>query len=205
MAILSCHVSIKLPPKISDGQVQGNGYEDSVVITPVGTEYTLQNVFNNVLIVQGDSLDGLPVGCAPPTGDAVSIDGTTINSNLFIFQNVLFGEGSTDADPVISGDGPDLGNNVVTIATTPGLPATADQGVVGEWTYIYQGGANNTVVMGGSGDVSGTDFETGFLDIYTGDGGGGFVLATNTSSVTVLTLATTPSSTVAAPVIRTCK
>ncbi|MGA7501045.1 MAG: fibronectin type III domain-containing protein [Isosphaeraceae bacterium] len=160
--------------------VQGNGYEDGVTITPVGTEYTLQNVFNNVLIIQGDSLDGMPVDCSAPTGDFVNIDGTTINSSLFIFQNVLFGEGSTDADPVISGDGPGLGNNVVLIATTTGLPATADQVVVGEWTYIYQGGANNTDILGGVVDPSGIDFGTGYLDIYTGAGGGGFVLATNT-------------------------
>ncbi|MGO9113383.1 MAG: beta strand repeat-containing protein, partial [Thermoguttaceae bacterium] len=161
--------------------VQGNGYEDVVTITPMGTEYTLQNVFNNVLIIQGESLVPSNVVCTEPTGDVVSIDGTTINSTLFIFQNVLFGEGSTDADPVISGDGPGLGNNVVNIATTPGLPATADQVVVGEWTYIYQGGANNTDILGGVDDPSGIDFGTGFLDIYTGAGGGGFVSATNTT------------------------
>src|SRR5208337_1620369 len=35
--------------------------------------------------------------------------------------------------------------------------------------------------MGGSTDPSGFDFETAFLDIYTGLGGGGFVSATNTT------------------------
>ena len=72
--------------------VQGNGYEDSVKITSVGTEGDFGSIFNNVMIVQGDSLNGLPVDCTQPTGDIVCIDQTTINSNLSIYQNAILSD-----------------------------------------------------------------------------------------------------------------
>ena len=52
---------------------------------------------------------------------------------------------------------------------------------MGEETWIWQGGANNTTVLGGAGIGAGMDFSTGSLDIYTGGGGGGFVYITNTT------------------------
>ena len=51
----------------------------------------------------------------------------------------------------------------------------------GGWIHIVQAGSDNTVILGGSGLGSPYDFETVYLDIYTGDGGGGFVSATNTA------------------------
>jgi hypothetical protein len=116
----------------------------------------LGNTFNNVYITQGDSI-AFP-GCLPGQGDEVDVDDTIVTSDLEIFQ----------------GDSLALGNNVVTIGTT-------SQVVVGGWTYIVQGGGNNTVFLGGADDPSGIDFETAFLDIYTGAGGGGFVFAANTT------------------------
>ena len=97
-------------------------------------------------------------------------------------------------------DGPGLGNNVVDIGTGLCGPGTV---VVGEETLICQGVPNNTVVMGGSGgDAGGPDFETGFLDIYTGAGGGGTVYAINTTVVFGSFLGNTTSLAAAAPATR---
>ena len=54
-----------------------------------------------------------------------------------------------------------------------------DQGPVtaGGWVNVVQAGEGNQVVLGNE-DSS---LDTYFLDVYTGDGGGGFVQATNTS------------------------
>jgi len=192
---------------------QGNGYEDCIIINSTGFEYPtlgdFGSVFNNVLLVQGDGLNGLPVDCLEPTGPIIIIDETIIWSELWIFQNaVLRLDGGLTASnvaslnmddaPPVTTDGPGLGNNVVDIGTgvlfgvpyDPPLPIPGigpvlfeNPGVVFvDTTYIYQGGANNTVVMGGSGGgAGGPDFETGTLDIWTGDGGGGTVYAINTT------------------------
>jgi len=109
-----------------------------------------------VNITQGDSI-AYP-GCFPGQGDEVDVNDTFVTSDMEILQ------GSANA----------LGNNIVTIGTL-------SQVIVGDWTHIVQGGANNSVYLGGAGDPSGIDFETTFLDIYTGAGGGGFVSATNTT------------------------
>jgi len=178
--------------------VQGNGYEDGVILTPVGTEGTLPNVFNNVFIWQGESL--APPDCLQPTGDFVTIDGTTIWSDLLIFQNAKFAHNTgamtattvaaTDASmlsgttyPTIDDTGGGLGNNVVSIAATSGL-GEPGQVYVGEETLIYQGGKNNSDYLGGGGSgAGGPDFETGNLDVFTGFKGGGYVQATNTTVV----------------------
>jgi len=177
--------------------VQGNGYEDGITITPVGTEYTLQNEFNYVFIWQGESIP--PVNCQEPTGDWFFIDGTTINDDLLVFQNAYFGGGSgvavatsaasaasagtnaaasflpanaTALPTSLGGDPVGLGNNIVAIATTPG----DGEVYVGEETLVYQGGKGNFDYLGGS-DFGGpyinapADFETGSLDIFTGFGG----------------------------------
>ena len=69
--------------------LQGNGYEDSVVVDSNGSEPTpVGNVFNNVLISQGNSLNGIPVNCDQPGGDTVIFLQATVNSDLEIFQNV---------------------------------------------------------------------------------------------------------------------
>jgi hypothetical protein len=115
----------------------------------------LGNYFNNVDITQGDSI--ATPGCIPALGDEIDIEATTIVSDLGIIQGDLFA----------------VGNNVVSIGTST-------QVMVGDWTSLTQGGSDNTVMLGGAGDPSGTDFETGYLDVYTGAGGGGFVSAINT-------------------------
>jgi len=139
---------------------QGDGYNDQAVLDG-------GDVANNVYITQGDSIAFQ--GCDPNKGDEVHINDTAVTSDIIISQG---SEASTDENGnVIPGA---VGNNVVTIGDTS--PVTA-----GGWTHIVQAGANNTVILGGSGLGSPYDFETVFLDIYTGDGGGGFVSATNTA------------------------
>ncbi len=182
--------------------IQGNGYEDSINITSLGLESPpdFGSVFNQVLLIQGASTNGDNVVCTQATGDVVSIDETTIYDNLVILQNVNFvvptgtslaatlGPVASDPAGTLITDGPGLGVNIVNIGTgttvnSLGVATGPSQTYVGEETFIYQGGANNTDNLGGAGDASGTDFVTGFLDIFTGLGGGGYVTADNTAVV----------------------
>ena len=115
----------------------------------------LGNSVNNVNITQGDSI-ACPKS-VPGLGDEIDVEATSIVSDAMIVQ------GDTSA----------VGNNLVSIGAST-------QVLVGGWTSITQGGEDNTVMLGGADDPSGTDFETTYLDVYTGGGGGGFVTATNT-------------------------
>ncbi len=160
---------------------QGNGYNDSVVVDSNGSEPGVNpiNSFNTLVILQGNSSLGIPVDCTEPLGDVVSIDQAAITSDLIIIQNST--STSTDGTNLdLPGatftDGTGIGANVVSIGSNVSV-------TVGEWTRIFQGGANNTVVLGGaSGYDSGlTDFETTYLDIWTGALGGGTVYAANTT------------------------
>jgi hypothetical protein len=132
---------------------QGNGASD-VAILDGG------DVVNDVYITQGN---GTPfTGCVLPAGDIAQINDTTVTSDICITQ------GHDDGD---------VGDNVVAIGYDyigfmGSSPVTA-----GGATSVYQYGANNMVLLG---DTS-SSFSTDFLDIYTGDGGGGFVWATNTT------------------------
>jgi hypothetical protein len=131
---------------------QGNGYADEADLDG-------GNVVNNVYISQGDSI--FTQGCLPGLGDEVDINDTFVDNDLSIVQ------GFTSAD---------VGNNVVNIATTSAV-------FVGDATSINEVGSNNgnnTVTLGGANDPSGIDFQTDYLDIYTGAAGGGFVSAVNT-------------------------
>jgi len=201
--------------------VQGNGYEDSINITSFGLESPPDSgsVFNDVLLIQGASTNGDNVVCTQATGDVISIDETTIYDNLVILQNAKFaltpgaslaatlGPVATDPAGTLITDGPGLGDNIVNIGTgvatnyanfvaPPGVPTITtgpSQTYVGEETFIYQGGADNTVNLGGANYYLSTtpvgdpytdpDFQTAFLDIWTGAGGGGFVSADNTTVV----------------------
>jgi len=131
---------------------QGNGYADEADLDG-------GNVVNNVYISQGDGI-AYP-GCLPGLGDEVDINDTQVTSDICIVQGV---------------SSLDVGNNVVNIATTSAVFA-------GGATSINEVGVNNgnnTVTLGGANDPSGIDFQTDYLDIYTGYAGGGFVSAVNT-------------------------
>jgi len=192
--------------------IQGNGYEDSINITSLGLEGEFGSIFNYVLLIQGDSLNGNPAGTPDNlsgtysneiTGDTVTIDETLIYSNLSIYQNTTITVPTTPAGylalattPVYNvGDGPGFGYNIVSIGTGAATYYNAPSGtvtgpaqvLVGGETNIDQGSTApygvNEVFLGGAGDASGTDFETLTLDIWTGAGGGGFVSADNTTVV----------------------
>jgi hypothetical protein len=154
---------------------QGNGAGDVATLDMAPGVPVANDVVNNVVINQGNA--SIP---APGTGqgsggsalgDTANINDYTITSNITITQGVVtplvFG-----AAPVNTG----AGNNNVNIGTTS--PVTA-----GGMTVIAQGGAANTVVLGTSGSTGTFGFTTFFLDIYTGAGGGAFVVAEFTDVV----------------------
>ena len=106
-------------------------------------------------------------GCNQQFGDTINVNCTTVLSDMTLEQ----GEGDAT--------GLDLGANVINIATTTPV-------VVGDATVIDEIGANNgdnTITIGGASggpDSGSVDFETGYLDIYTGAAGGAYVQVWNT-------------------------
>ncbi len=152
---------------------QGDGYMDTVTLDTGGVENpSVGNLFNYVTITQGDSISpntpGVS-GCCPVAfaGDTVNVNDTTINSDLSIAQGV---------------HGASLGNNTVNIATTSAV-SVFDSTTIDESAGTQ---ANNTILLGGfnapnSASASGVpDFLTGYLDVYTGAGGGAYVQVFNT-------------------------
>jgi len=141
---------------------QGNGASDAVVMgSTAGTPVT-SDVVNNVTITQGNASVGGTAGQGSgggTVGDTVSINDYTITSNISITQGT---------------QGVAAGNYSVVIGATSAVTA-------GGFTVINQAGAGNFVGLGtdGAGNVS--SFVTSFLDIFTGSGGGAFVLAQNTT------------------------
>ena len=143
--------------------LQGDGYNDTVTMDCGGVENaSAGDIFNNSSISQGDSLASL--GCSPGVGDVVTVNCTTITSDLTILQGI---------------HGAAIGNNEVNIATTS--PVT-----VGDSTVINEESAsseNNTILLGGasgSPDSGSTDFETGYLDVFGGAAGGAYAGVENT-------------------------
>jgi hypothetical protein len=170
---------------------QGDGGGDLVVVDSNGSEPGAKatgNVFNKVYIFQGDG--GGPKGgtCAgfPGNDDVVVFDEATVYSDLVILQNakrVYDAAAVPSVAPrfLVAGDG--NGFNLVQIGvdtTTPFGHATGSVSV-GEGTFVFQGGENNETDLGGTDDLSGIDFETAYLDIFTGKYGGGTVMAANTT------------------------
>jgi len=146
--------------------IQGDGDNDIATldcgkIENVGATNNALNVF----ISQGAAI--FTPGCNQQVGDTVNVNCTNVLSDLIIEQ----GEGANSAL--------DLGANIVNIATT--MPV-----VVGDSTVIDELGANNgdnSIFLGGASggpDSGSVDFETGYLDIYTGAAGGAYVQVENT-------------------------
>ena len=150
--------------------IQGNGYADLAVLDD-------GNVVNNVNIIQGDSI--FTPGCLPGLGDEVDIDDTSVDNNISIVQ------GASEAD---------VGNNVVNIATKSAIFA----GGAASITEVGANNGNNTITLGGANDPSGIDFQTDYLDIYTGNGGGHLSRLSTRSAGSVLPSATTLPSMAAA-------
>jgi len=192
--------------------IQGNGYEDSIVVDSNGSEPTpVGNIFNNALLVQGNGLNGSPFPCCNEvTGDTVDFEQAAVTSDLVIVQGFPFrmedagvtglSAAGLNADATaLNGMATSTSGLAASLAASPSLTPAVDTSellaengyatvtigatekvTVGEETFIFQFGANNTVLLGGAGDASGVDFETNFLDIWTGIGGGGTVVAQNT-------------------------
>jgi hypothetical protein len=129
-----------------------------------GADYTATNVY----ISQGNNIvtpdcDGFP-------GDTVFVNNALIVSDLVITQGHDVDEGEEPAwggySVYIAAGVWDLDGNI--------LSDPADV-IAGGYTDIYQYGGGNLVVMGSDASA----FYTVYLDIYTGDDGGGFVMATN--------------------------
>ena len=172
---------------------QGNGGGDLVQVDSNGSESGVNsagNVFNNVYIFQGNGGGASGGTCTgyPGYDDVVIFDEATVYSDLVIIQNAPSIDEGTAVTPSVDpstmkGDGGGDGNNLVQIGVASSATkfgAATGAVSVGEETYVFQGGAGNEVDLGGTADPSGIDFETTYLDIYTGAGGGGFVMATNT-------------------------
>ena len=149
---------------------QGDGMNDVVTLDCGIENGGLEQFFNNVSISQGSG-DIYANGCDQATGDTINVNWTWVTSNMCLAQGEYYG--STDP-------GTELGSNFINIGTTSPV-------YVGYSTVINEIGEynqNNTITLGGingpdSGD-SPVDFETGYLDVYTGAGGGSSVQAEDT-------------------------
>jgi hypothetical protein len=150
---------------------QGDGYGDWAIVDGMYADYTATNVY----ISQGNNIvtpdcDGFP-------GDTVFVNNALIYSDLIITQghDVL-----VEADE--AGDDQAWGGYSVYIAAgvwdrdgnTLSDPADV---IAGGYTDICQHGGGNLDVMGSDASA----FYTVYLDVYTGDDGGAFVMAMNTT------------------------
>jgi len=155
---------------------QGDGKNDTVTLDCGIENFGAEQYFNNVYISQGSG-SIYAAGCDQQTGDTINVNWTYITSNMWLEQGEYYGE--TSPLPTNSSDpGTELGSNFINIATTSPV-------YVGYSTVILETGEynqNNTIIMGGiAGPDSGSiDFETGYLDVYTGLGGGAYVQVENT-------------------------
>jgi len=171
---------------------QGNGSNDVAWLdcakiedipgnTPIWTQdYAAPNCFNDVIISQGNGSIVTP-SCDQQWGDAIIVEWTYVTSDMTLDQ----GQGDATA-------GLDLGSNVIIIASSFSFgewEVTGTPVKVGGATVIDEIGPNNgqnLIFMGGingPNDTTATtlpDFETGTLDVYTGDAGGSYVQVYNT-------------------------
>jgi len=150
--------------------IQGNGYNDTATLDCGQIENKgAENVANYVYISQGYSLQG--VDCTPGYGDVINVNCT------YVYSDMTLDQGENDVNAL------GLGNNVVNVGTT-------ERVFVGGNTVINELGANsanNTINLGGANAPNNAskpfqkpDFETNNLDVYTGAGGGGYVVVYNT-------------------------
>jgi hypothetical protein len=115
---------------------------------------------NNISITQGNNLSNFDG--STQVMDIAEVNDTTVFSDISIIQGTA---GST------------AGGYVAAIAEDY-LGDFGSGSVSASATLIDQQGANNQVFLG---DIGGADsFTTVFLDVFTGAGGGAFVIATNT-------------------------
>ena len=127
---------------------------------------------NNIAITQGDNINPTPDG-STIASDIAEVNRTSVFSNISIVQ----GTGNSALG--------NAGNYVAAVAfdylgllgENPVGPYDSGDVTAGGDTLIDQQYANNEVFLGDSDD----SFTTVFLDVFTGNGGGAFVMATNTT------------------------
>ena len=170
---------------------QGNGVLDYASVTNSTAYGDAVPVFDNAgnLIYWIDDGGNISITQGDGYGDYALVDTVSAN-NIYVTQ----GNNLLPADPSVCygypGDGVDINNALVTsdIQVTQGTEGSTDgyyyTGIgtagpvtAGGWTSITQAGGANQVFLGGDGST----FDTNYLDVFTGLGGGGFVQATNTT------------------------
>ncbi len=172
--------------------VQGDAYADTTVM--------YGDAVNNIIAKQGENCT--TPACQPGFSNVVEINKTTVTSDISITQGNWLD--ATNNGNYVAAIGYDyIGNQesglyavypaptpLSTSSSTPPGPgtglATTPSGTVtaGGSTSIYQHYGNNQVYLGdgtgfGANDPT-SNFNTGYLDIWTGSFGDSFVAATNT-------------------------
>src|SRR5208282_2672977 len=168
-------------------QLNGGGDIVHIAAVTAGTSTTvgpvITDLYGLLYISQGNGggpLNLASCSAAPGYDDVVVFEEATVTSDLFIVQNATFTPLVTSADlttavvtisaPAPTGDpsleGTGAGNDLVEIGGNyegvnyPGItPVVPAQVIVGGQTYVFQGGANNEVYLGGAMDPSGIDFQ----------------------------------------------
>jgi hypothetical protein len=169
---------------ISQADVGFNAPDEAFVIdATVGSVSDGNDVAGNVTILQGDA-----------GGDIAAVSGGSSN-NVSITQgnNLSDFDGSTQLSDIAEVNDTSVFSDISIVQGTAGateggyVAAIADDilgffgsgSVSASATLIEQHGGNNQVILG---DIGGSDtFTTFFLDVFTGELGGAFVIATNTT------------------------
>ena len=171
--------------------VQGDAYADTAVM--------YGDAVNNIVAKQGENCT--TPECTPGFSDVVEINKTTVTSDISVTQG-NWGDTANNGNYVTAIGYDYIGNFEPTLyavypaptplstsSSTPPGPgtglATTPSGTVtaGGSTSIYQHYGNNQVYLGdgaGFGSSGTSNFNTGYLDIWTGSFGDSYVAATNT-------------------------
>jgi hypothetical protein len=184
-------------------------YVLEVNVGVVGPNFTDANGTGDVTITQGDAPGDVALvqgGSANNVAivqgaNTQTFDGSTLASSVAQVNN----ERVTSNITITQGNATSLGTGVTAIgfdyvglaglAITPTVPPQftpivspvpgSGSVTAGGVTTINQFGANNIVLLGDAGN--GSSFYTTFLDVFTGNGGGAFVLVANTTTFGPLT------------------
>ncbi len=130
------------------------------------------DLVNNVSITQGDNVQGAFNG-STVVSDVAEINDTIVTSDITIIQGT-----GTSTDPTAGNYVAAIGFDYLgDVGRLPVFGTPGSSSVTAVSTKIDQQYASNQVFLG---DV-GSSFTTVFLDVFTGSGGGAFVMATNTT------------------------
>ena len=139
----------------------------------------LDNI-NNVTITQGDNVQGAFNG-STVASDVAEINDTSVTSYLTIIQGT-----GTSTDPTAGNYVAAIGYDYLGyVGRLPVFGTAGSSSVTAVYTEIDQQYANNQVFLGDPGPPTDTGpasaFTTFSLDVFTGNGGGAYVQAANTT------------------------